>query len=108
MAGGTGWLRSSADETLAELDRLRAREAERRATDLAKLATIAAGLGIGTEAEPDPPSAPRRTPPVDGSGPRSTPEASFPLLPRRTTHGGPYGASIIEAVAESVRRPTDW
>jgi hypothetical protein len=102
------WL-SSADETLAELDRLFARETERKGSDLAQLAAVVRGIGVGTESEPPPPSAPRRTPSVSGDDPRSAPPgASYPLLPRRTTPGGPYGASIIDAVAASVRRGNEW
>jgi hypothetical protein len=102
-------LSSSLEETLAQLDRLHAAETSRKANDLARLSDAVGRLGVGTQAEPDAPSAPHGAPGADmDRALRVAPEPETPLLPRRTTHGGPFGTSIIDRVAANVRKASDW
>jgi len=105
MAAGMG-SSGSCEETLAQLDALQAAERSRNASDLGRLTALVGGLGTGTEI------APELGVPTPGSRPaefRDRPETvAYPLLPQRTTHGGPFGASIIERVAASVRKGNEW
>jgi hypothetical protein len=95
----------SVDETLAALDALFARERTQREAGHAQLAALVAGLSAGVPNEPEP-VAERRVAPTEF---RDRPEpAAYQMLPRRTTHGGPFGASIVERVAASIRKDDAW
>ena len=91
------------DETLAALDALFARERTQREAGHARLSELVAGLSVGVPHEPEP-VAERRVAPTEF---RDRP-APAQMLPRRTTHGGPFGASIVERVAASVRKGDEW
>jgi len=105
MAAGTG-SSGSCEETLAQLDALGAAERTRVSADLERLRSSVAGLGVGSEHFSEPATPGHR--PVEFRDRPVSPQVEYPLLPRRTTHGGPFGASIIERVAASVRDDSAW
>lgn len=106
MADVTPSSGSSIDEMFASLDALLSREKTRIAADLAALAVVAERITAGVAPEPEPEATRRAGPEFRDRAPE--PPAEYPILPRRTTHGGPFGASIIDRVAASVRRDSDW
>jgi len=105
MAAGTG-SSGSCEETLAQLDALQAAERTRVSADLDRLRSSVAGLGVGSEHFPEPATPGPR--PVEFRDREVAQQVEYPLLPRRTTHGGPFGASIIDRVAASVAREDAW
>lgn len=107
MADATWLPPSSSDETIARLDSLFAHERSLKSEWLARLAATVSGLSSPVEEEPEPES-PSRTPLAQETSRPAPAESGWVILPKRTTHGGPYGASIIDRVAASVRKDSDW
>jgi hypothetical protein len=106
MAGGTGSWDTSIEGMFAALDALHAAETTRKGADLGRLRVLVAGIGIGSAPEPDGPPPPR-APGEFRDSERPAP-VQYPLLPRRTTHGGPFGASVIDRVVANMRREDPW
>jgi hypothetical protein len=89
---------------MSSLSSLVAASAERRARNLEILAAMTARLDHidFTPSEADQPTSRSTRPPMptDGSA-EADPRDS---IPRRTTHGGPYGAAILDRVLASYGR----
>jgi hypothetical protein len=107
------WLVISSDNDaiFASLDRLHAKEAERKAIWLAKLAHSVASLGLGSTPEPEESMAPRSGGGFgDRPGMRPDPEPATPFvpMPERTTHGGPFGAVAREAIIAAALAKDGW
>lgn len=90
------------EEAMTQLAALVARSQARRAANLNRLASMTARLDV-LYSEPSPQPGPT---PASRSTPEPMPPSSLErsddlraLLPDRTTHGGPYGTSILERVA---------
>lgn len=102
---------SSADETIASLDRLFQAESARRSDGRRALEAIVARLDAVSLAEPDEtPLAPREGS-RDERGRRSVvgPDpAPFVPLPRRTTHGGPFGPKVREKLTAEALSDGGW
>lgn len=102
MAVGTG-SSSPFEESYAELTELLGRERSRNEAGIAGLTELVRSLEIGVTFEEAGSSSRARVPAAEGERPAPV---QYPLLPRRTTHGGPFGASVIERVMAS--RESRW
>ncbi len=100
MAGGTG-SSTPFEESYAALTELLGREARRIDEQLAALTTLVGGIGAGVAGSDEPLARARVY--EEEEAVRPAPEVRYPVLPRRTTHGGPFGASIIEKVAAGMK-----
>ena len=85
------------------LSAVASRAAERRRSNLAKLAALTSRLDdpLFSDPTPDPSPMNRSTPPPTQRTEAHDAEIAASRLPARTTHGGPYGASIIDRVLAS-------
>ena len=101
MADVTG--SSSSSETLAQLDALLGREQARNEASLAGLSRLVAGLGTGVY---DPIVLDERARARSATSQEVAPPVVYPLLPRRTTHGGPFGASVVDRVVARMGKET--
>ena len=93
------------DYLLAELDRALAPSALERARQLDRLRAAVGRLDDWTPAEPeDTVAVPRRDRPEPRTAPPPPPSRVIEL-PRRTTHGGPWGPKLREKfIAEALER----
>jgi len=105
MAGGMG---SSGpfEESYAALGDLLASERRRNEAGIASLTALVAGIGTGVTF--DEPGSSARARDQYEAAPQRPPPVQYPILPTRTTHGGPFGASIIERVMASVTKGNEW
>jgi hypothetical protein len=94
------------EATMQQLAELGQRSLDRRTTNLRKLAAMTAALDTPLFSEPSPqldatPARPSRLTPTQTSWAEDDADDLRSSLPARTTHGGPYGDSILARVARS-------
>lgn len=101
---------SSADETLAQLDRLFREENDRKSLWRQRLDALVANLGASSgPAYQDPSSDPMGQPPEPA--PRRVArqeEQPFVALPERTTHGGPFGPAVRQKLISEALAKRGW
>jgi hypothetical protein len=97
------WRVPSSDEPREELERLLGAERQRKAQNLAELAASLSEAPVVLEDEIAEPRRPRRREPQPE--PLLSDELPFGIqLPKRTTHGGPFGPKVRrKLMAEAMR-----
>jgi hypothetical protein len=94
------------EETMQRLDELTRRSRERQTANLHRLATMTRALDDPLFSEPSPqlettPAKPSHLTPTQTRWAEEDADDLRAGLPARTTHGGPYGDSILQRVARS-------
>lgn len=88
---------SSAEDTIAQLDALFAKDQARKAADLRRLEAARQGLDV-LSVPSDPDGGPMMARGGSGEAPAVRPSEPAPTptvrLPQRTTHGGPFGPAV--------------
>lgn len=96
---------SAADETIEAFDRLQQSTLLRRSHDLQRLESVAAGLNGAYQDEPEAPLTRERREDRPATG--AAPEPFIPL-PKRTTHGGPFGPKVAAIITAEIVRKRGW